>query len=293
MKRLLIAQDNVVALRQLTYEQRRSVRRVAKAGEWREFSWQVFLASSNLPTPRQYAWAAVLHCGKHARLCGRNALVLHGWNQELHAPYDVLLPHEAQAVRPPAWLKVHRTVAQVTGPAATPHRTSPHLATVNAAAWAANDRAALFVVISALQQRLTSSARVLSTLDAMPRVRRRQLVREAVSEYADGVQSLNELDFATWCRPFGLPEPIRQSRVHDASGRLRALDVEFRTNSGASLRLEIEGLHHLDPAQYFADISRHNDLAVVRAGTSMRVTTWHLRHEGAAFAGVLRQALAA
>lgn len=81
-------------------------------------------------------------------------------------------------------------------------------------------------------------------------------MRKAVSEYADGVQSLNELDFTTWCRSFGLPEPIRQSRVLDSTGRLRAVDVEFRTNSGASLRLEIEGLHHLDPAQHFADISR-------------------------------------
>ncbi len=292
MRQLLVAQDNVIALRQLPGAQRRSVRRAAEIGEWRALSWQVYLASPNAASRQQLLWAAVLHGGPGARLCGRNALVLHGWNQELKSPYDVLIPHAVQPKRPPEWLRLHRTVREISGPAATPARTSPHVATVHAAAWADTDRAALFVVISSLQQRLTSVRHLLSSVDAMPKLRRRALIVEAAKEYADGVQSLNELDFGRWCQRFDLPVPIRQTRVRDAAGRLRALDVEFRTASGESLRLEIEGLHHLDPAQYFADITRHNDLAVVRAGMSLRVTTWHLRHEGAAFASVLRQALA-
>jgi len=38
---------------------------------------------------------------------------------------------------------------------------------------------------------------------------------------------------------------------------LRDIDVEFRTPSGRLLRLEIEGIQHLDPSNYLSDITRH------------------------------------
>ena len=171
----------------------------------------------------------------------------------------------------------------MTGPAALPLRTSPHVATLHAAAWATSDRQAMFTVVSVLQQRLTSPERLKSTLSSMPRLRRHQLIGEMACEYAAGAQSLNELDFAALCRRHFVPEPIQQTKVHDAHGKLRAIDARFRTASGREIRVEIEGLHHLDPDQYFADVDRHNDLAFSDPATSLRITTWHLRHDPVPF----------
>jgi hypothetical protein len=177
------------------------------------------------------------------------------------------------------------------GPEAMPRRTSPHVAAAHAAAWARTDREARFIFISALQQRLISTVRLIDTLQTLLKLHRRRLVTDLVREYADGSHSLNELDFGALCRRFSVPAPIRQTRVYDINGVLRSIDVEFRTASGRKLRVEIEGLHHLDPAQYFADVDRHNDIALADPATSLRITTWHLRYEPATFMTGLRRAV--
>jgi hypothetical protein len=291
LRALLIRQHNVVARWQLPLAQRRAAVRAAQLGQWRRLSYQVFLAAPGSPSTQQLAWAALLHCGEHARLSGRTALVLHGWQQELRSPHDVVVPGRVQPLPGPPWVRIHRVTGAPDGPQALPLRTSPHMATACAAAWARTDREAMFIVISVLQQGLTSPARLRQTLASTPALRRRQLIGEMASEYADGSHSLNELDFARLCRRFGVPAPHRQTRVYDAMGNLRAIDAEFRTASGKRLRVEIEGLHHLDPAQYFADVDRHNGLALHDPATSLRITTWHLRHEPGGFMGDLRWAV--
>lgn len=146
----------------------------------------------------------------------------------------------------------------------------------------------MFIVISVLQQRLTTPHRLAAALDKLPTLPRRALVIEVLNEFRAGAQSLNELDFGGMCRRYGVPQPVRQTAVTDARGSTRLIDVEFRTASGRRLRLEIEGLHHLEPDAYMADVDRHNHLAVVDAATSLRVTTWHLRHEARGFMTFLR-----
>jgi hypothetical protein len=249
---------------------------------------RAYLASPMQPSPRQRAWAALLHCGPSARLAGRNALVLHGWDEELRAPFDVAVPHRVQPASGPAWLRIHRVMLEPTGPAARPARTSAHLATAHAAAWARSEREAAFIVISVLQQRLTAADRLLQTLTLLSRLPRRGLIVELASEFLDGSQSLNELDFAALCRRHGLPAPHRQARRLDVSGQLRAIDVEFRTASGRLLRVEIEGIQHLNPGNYFADIDRHNRLQMAQPAVGLRVSSWTLSHEPAPFMEELR-----
>jgi hypothetical protein len=145
----------------------------------------------------------------------------------------------------------------------------------------------MFIVVSALQQRLTSPARLEQALSTMPRLPRRGLIRDVAREFSEGAQSLNELDFSALCRQYHLPAPVRQSRICDSDGNLRAIDARFRTSSGREIRVEIEGLHHLDPAQYVADVDRHNALAFSDPAITLRITTWHLRHDPAPFMGDL------
>jgi hypothetical protein len=276
---LLVEQDNLVALWQLTAPERRAVIRAARRGHWGRLTCQVYLGAPGEPSMNQLVRAAQLHSGKHARLSGRTALILHGWKQEHRKPHDVVVPHGVQPLPGPQWIRVHRVRHELRGPEALPARTSPHIATAHAGSWARTDREAMFVVISSLQQRLTSPEHLRKAVAHMTRLPRRRLILDAVADYADGVHSLNEGDFAALCQRFHLPQPIRQKPMLDASGKLRAIDAHFRADSGREIRVEIEGLHHLDPEQYFADVDRHNDLAFTDPATSLRITTWHLRHD--------------
>jgi hypothetical protein len=149
----------------------------------------------------------------------------------------------------------------------------------------------MYIVVSALQQRLVSPAGLTRCLQQLPKLHRRALIAEVVRDFTDGSHSLNELDFGALCRRFGVPPPHRQTRIYDEAGVLRAIDARFRTASGRRIRVEIEGLHHMNPDQYFNDITRHNSLALADPATSLRITTWHLRHEPAPFMSDLRQAV--
>jgi hypothetical protein len=291
LRNLLIRQGNVVALWQVPPPTRRAITRAAARGDWRRLTSRAYLAAPGDPTVEQQRWAAVLHGGARARLSGCAALTLHGWTQRAPLPHDVVVPHHVQPAKGPGWMCVHRITHPVIGPAALPHRTSAHLATAHAAAWARSEREATLIVLSVLQQRLTSAGHLIRIVTALPRLPRRRLVLSVTQDFRNGAQSLAELDFGAVCRRFGVPEPVRQSRVHDAAGALRAIDAQFRTRTGRVLRVEIEGLHHMEPSQYFADITRHNRLALAAPTSTLRITTWHLEHEAALFFEDLRRAL--
>ncbi|MEZ5119879.1 MAG: hypothetical protein R2686_08250 [Candidatus Nanopelagicales bacterium] len=288
LRELLTLQDNVVAMWQLPVPLRRGAVRAVRRGEWRRLTKKTFFAAPCAASERQRAWAASLHGGPSALLAGRNALVLHGWDADLTAPYDVVVPQRVQPASGPSWMRIHRVAVPLTGPAARPARTSVHLATAHAAAWARTDREAAFIVISVLQQRLTTAYRLLKTLEQLPRIPRRHIIVGIVAEFTVGVHSLNELDFDKLCRRYGVPPPQRQTKRFDRSGRPRAIDVEFLTPSGRVLRLEIEGVQHLDPANYFADITRHNRLQMADPAVGLRVSSWTLKHEAAPFMQELR-----
>lgn len=288
VRSLLAQQDNVVATWQLPQSARRAAKRASKRGDWQSLTARTYLAAPSQASASQRAWAAALHCGLSARLSARNALTLHGWDEELGAPFHVAVPHCVQPRPGPEWLKIHRLSLEPTGPAAQPPRTSANLATAHAAAWARTDREAAFVVISVLQQRLTAPVRLVETLTHMPRLPRRALIAELAAEFKGGSHSLNELDFAALCRRYKVPSPQRQTRRIDSSGQLRAIDVEFQTTSGRVLRLEIEGVQHLDPLNYFDDINRHNRLQIAGPAVGLRVSSWTIKYEPAQFMKELR-----
>jgi acyl transferase domain-containing protein len=288
LTQLLARQENVVAMWQLPTPLRRAAARAVRRGHWRRLTKKTFLAAPTPPTQRQRAWAAALHGGSQARICGRNALVLLGWKDQLGTPYDIVVPHQVQPAPPPEWLRVHRVSLAVTGPAATPPHTSAHLATARAAAWASTDREATLIVISVLQQRLTEPGRLLNQLEKMPRLPRGQLIAEMVKEFSHGAHSLNELDFAALCQRYEVPLPQRQTKRLDSAGKLRAIDVEFVTPSGKVLRLEIEGIQHLNPDNYLADVTRHNRLQIADPAVGLRVLSWTLAHEPGPFMTELR-----
>jgi len=137
-------------------------------------------------------------------------------------------------------------------------RTRPEVATIQAALWARTDREAALLLVAPVQQRLTSPSAVSDVLDRVRRDKRRTLLRAVLGDVADGVRSLNELDFAAMCRRRGLPEPDRQSVVDHPGGR-SYLDVRWRR---WRVVVEIDGIGHLRLDRWVDDSLRHNEIAL-------------------------------
>lgn len=284
---LLKVQQDVLAYWQLNEPDRRAVRRAVAAGNWQEITKRTVIASIRELDETTRMWAAILHCGEAATMGGRNALVLHGWRGDLQSPFDVVVPTTRQPPKAEEWLHIRR-LASHREVGTSPPRVPVHNAVVQAVGWARSGREGMYILISALQQRLTTADRVLeAVLSNSPR---RALIETAVREYRDGIQSLNEYDFSRLCRRFGLPEPHRQTVVRDAQGRGRAIDVEFRV-AGRVLRVEIEGVQHLNPDSWLDDIDRHNDIVLAGEAPYLRVASLTLRLDPAPFMHRLRRAL--
>ena len=78
-------------------------------------------------------------------------------------------------------------------------------------------------------------------------------------DIAGGAHALSELDFTRLIRRYRLPHPTGRRR-----GRIRraAAGGSTRYATIARLVIEVDGRHHMDAAQYWADMDRDNDLTV-------------------------------
>lgn len=284
-RQVLATQLDVVADWQLTPPEVRAARRAVTYKHWQRLTNHVFLASQASPSEMQFLWAALLHGGRDAQIGGRNALVLHGWRESIKAPFDIHVPAGRSRRKNPSWVRIHHGCDPM-APAGSPARTNAHRAAIDAAQWARSDREAMFILVSALQQRLVSATRLAESLAR--NAHRRGLISEVIREYNGGVDSLSELDFGALCRRYGVPEPVRQVRVIDAKGVCRRIDAEFTTHDGRVLRVEIEGMHHLDPDTYLVDVDRHNDMVLAGSDPFLRALTYTLRREPAPFMRRLR-----
>lgn len=281
-------QQSVIATWQMSPAEVRGATRAARLGQWQRLTRHTFLATVSPPSDEHLLWAAVLDAGRAARLAGRNALVLHGWQQDVCKPIDVVVPRDVRRRCNPDWMRVHRA-AVVRGPAQSPPRVPVHDAAVQSAAWARSDREAMFIVVSALQQGLVEPERLRAATGS--KLHRRRVILTIVDEYAGGVDSLSELDFGRLCRRYGVPPPRRQVRRLDKNGKCRSIDVEFVTWEGRQLRAEIEGLQHFDPLRWLEGIERHNSLVLAGEKPWLRVSTWTVRFEPDVFMLPLREAV--
>lgn len=172
----------------------------------------------------------------------------------------VAAPKSSRPLAAPAGVRVHETRRWRDEDviASSPPRVRTPAAAVQAALWARTSREAALLLCAPVQQRLTTAADLGESLDLVRRDPRRALLRSLVDELADGVHSLNELDFARMCRARGLPEPERQVVVQRAGGNAH-LDVRWRR---WGVVVEIDGIGHLRPDRWIEDSVRHNEIAL-------------------------------
>jgi hypothetical protein len=299
---LLFRQNNVISRRQALRMLTPSAiqHRLAK-GHWQAAHRGIYLAvpaaggfAGGLTDPQQRRWVASLSAGggRPAPLAGLSALVVHGLRGFGESDVHVLVSAWRRDTDPPVFVVVHRSRElcreDVRWPASPPC-TFPARSLVDAAQWARHDDRARAIVAAAFQQRLVAADDVHRILESMGRVRRRDLIIEAVADAAGGVHSLPEAEFVRLCRDAGLPRPTCQVRRTDAGGRRRYLDAEFQP---WRIHVEIDGSQHMNVQQWWADMKRQNDLWVP-GGRVLRFPSWAIRNRPDEVTATIRAALMA
>ncbi len=271
----------------------KALRSRLSSGRWQVGARGVFVAHNGPVTREQLRWIAVLAvgAGRPAVLAGTSALECHGLRGYRGDTVHVLVPAGSRDRDPPAWVAVHRTTHLPRGDVEIgyPPRTAPARSLVDAAQWAGSDRGARTLVAASFQQQLVSLDAVRATLARMPRAKRRALVRETAADAAGGAHSLPEAAFLRLCRRGRLPRPTRQVRRRDAHGRWRYLDVLFEE---WGLHVEIDGGHHIEVRQWWADMRRQNALWIP-GGRVLRFPSWAVRHRPDEVIAQVRAALIA
>jgi very-short-patch-repair endonuclease len=267
------------------------------SGRWQRPSRGIIVAHSGPLTPRQRLWVALLWAGPGAALAGLTAAALDGLEgfsgregsaNQVH----VLVPAQRSVRKEPPGLPVtvHYSTMLASDdvhPVREPRRTRVARSVVDAAAWMGSDRGAQAVLAAGVQQRLARSADLLAVVAANRRLPRRAMISATLADIAGGAQALSELDLTRLVRRHRLPEPDRQAPRRDSAGRRRWLDAVWQT---ARLIVEVDGIHHLDAAQYWADMDRGNDFTL-EGYRILRFPAFVVRYRPGYVAGKIREAL--
>jgi hypothetical protein len=129
---------------------------------------------------------------------------------------------------------------------------------VDAAVWSRDARTGARILAAGVQQRRVRPRDLEREIGRRQRMRHGAVLRPFVADLVGGAQALSEVGFLRFCRRHGFPRPTLNVR-HDAQGRRRYLDAEFRRPDGTALRAEIDGGVHLSLAQRLVDHRYDND----------------------------------
>jgi hypothetical protein len=261
------------------------------AHRWTAVGQNVVLLQNAPPLRDQLMWLAVLDAGENAALGSHTSLELAGFkgfsreSEQIH----LIIQRGSRTTAMPG-VRVHESrrlrVEDVVRTGRLP-RTETARSVLDAAAWQPYPRFACLMVAAAVQQRLTTAARLDAAMGTVGRIRHKAYLRLAIADLATGAQSLGEIDLAHLCRKFGLAAPNRQRRRRDTSGRWRYLDAEWDLPNGEVVVLEVDGLHHLDVANWQADMKRERSIVITRRWV-LRATVLEMRLEAAAVFADLR-----
>jgi hypothetical protein len=239
------------------------VRRQLDAGRWVERTSTVVSTTTGPSHRDQLFWLGPLHAGGDALVGGLSALERHGL-KNWHRDDVTVLVDDERVFDPVPGLRFVRTRRPLSG--LRDSRSELPLCRVEAAAllfagYERSIRTAEGLLAAVVQQRLTDPALLLAELEGMRPLRRARLFRGSLRDIAGGAGSLAEIDLARVCRRFSLPEPRRQVRRRDSSGRVRFTDAEWLLPDGRVLVLEVDGAFHMDAEQWEDDIARARGLA--------------------------------
>jgi len=203
--------------------------------------------------------AAVLYCGEGAVASHRTAARLHGLVDQDPDVIEVLIPANRRVTRP-GQIQV-ATCVDVAG--RTAHSGWPTRTTVEDTVLDMAERGdaenAIAWLTKACQRRRTNTARLAETLDKRTRHRWRGLLVDALTDVADGVESVLEYRYVRRVeRPHGLPAARRQGVVI-SGGRRRRTDNGYEP---FGVVVELDGRLGHEGEGVFRDRTRDNSTTV-------------------------------
>lgn len=266
---------------------RHVVRTEVRGKRWRAHGLQTVAVHTGSLDDRAAMWSALFEVGADAALDGVSSLIAGGLTGYQESVIYVSTSHGTNPRDPPG-VSVQETRRRRPGdvvPAGIP-RTRPAVAAIRGALWAKSDRQAALIIVMAVQQRLTTGQRLLEEFADVHRHRRRAFLGSILVDVTDGAQALGELDFAAWCRRYGLPQPSRQVLRKGRNGRMY-LDVYW---DSSGVVVEVEGIHHGAGETQVNDALRQNTLSL-RRDTVLRVPLLGLRIAPDAFMAQVAESL--
>ena len=294
---LLFTQHDVLSRRQaLSHFTAATIRHRLNKGHWQQPHRAVYVTTTGQLSREQLRWIALLAANPELHpdvlVAGRSALEVLGLKGFTSDLVHLVLAGTRRFGRPPKWAAVHRTThlpPDDTRPGHRPPCTAPARSVVDAARWAVSDREACTVIAMAFQQGKVSLDEIHEVLGRLPNVRRATLIARAAADAQLGAHSLAELEFLALSRRAGFPEPKLQVVRRDTGGRRRYLDVLYE---GYGVHVEIDGAHHADVRQAWADMRRQNEIFIA-GDRVLRFPGWLVREDPDEVTTQVRAALTA
>ncbi|WP_158296664.1 endonuclease domain-containing protein [Nocardioides albidus] len=283
------AQHGVLSRRQLygLGVTRWEIRAHVRAERWRRLGDQSVVIHTGPLSPTGHCWAAVFQAGPRAQLDGAACLVAWGLQRYEIDRIRVSVPRGAR-IRRTRRYDIRQTRRWSPDDLVTSGipRTPVAVAAVRAALWAQSDKQAAHLLVTTVQQGLSTPSELGIQALRVRRDRRRALLYAVINDLLDGARSLGELDVAREARRRGLPPPARQVLRKDRRGRYY-LDLYWPDHH---LVVEVDGIHHSWAESIVGDALRQNAL-VLSGDRVLRLPLLGFRLEPDAFFEQIREAL--
>lgn len=248
-------------------------------GRWAPRSTEVVSTTTGPLSPEQRLWLGVLHGGPTAMIAGLNAAELHGLKRWQRDEITVLVsnPMSFEPVEGYRFFRSRRSRGLLLGRGELPvMKLEPAL--VLFASDEPHLRTALGALAAAVQQKLTTPAKLREWVGLLAPLPRAAPIRQFLDDLSGGAQSFAEAEALRLFREWGIARPSMQQPRRDRAGRRRFTDCEWKLSDGRTLVLEIDGGFHDDVLQAMGDRARNRKLAT-RRRQAIQCSTFELRHE--------------
>ncbi len=249
------------------------------ARRWRWRTESVLTTTTGPMSWDQRLWVAVLHATPGSLIGGLTAAKVHGMRNWEREKITVLVDDELsfEPIEGVTFFRSRRPLSTMRAPGRLPVcKIEP--AVLLFAGYERNRRTAHGAVAAAVQQRLTTPARLREWLEQMRPLRRAREFRQLIGDLEGGAQSLAEIGVRHACLRYGVVPPARQRKRCDSRGRVRWVDCEWDMPDGSVLLLEIDGAFHMEFGNYGEDMKRQRRL-VGRRRMLVRASAYEIRHE--------------
>jgi hypothetical protein len=233
--------------------------RLRLGGPWRALMPGVYLAATGTPTVLQQEMAAMLYAGRGSVITGLAAVRQHHIRGPAAEFIDVLVPASRKR-QDAAFVRLHRTArlprrVWSLGPL---HYALPARAVADAARGLASLRDVRAMVADAVQRGTCQVPDLSAELDQGPNVGS-ALLREALTDVADGIRSAAEGDLKDLLAKSGLPMPLFNASLWDGSAFVAKPDAWW-PEFGVALEVDSQEWH-LSPHDHARTLERQRRMA--------------------------------